>query len=86
MGYIRWTGRPRELDIISKHFQHNFKQTPTHSKTAAMSTAQQQKAVFVKEIGKPVELGTREVPSPKEGQILLKVASTMCRWLLIPND
>lgn len=41
--------------------------------------AAQQKAVFVKEVGKPVELGTKEVPSPKEGEVLLKVAATMCK-------
>lgn len=36
-----------------------------------------QKAVLVKEVGKPVELGTRHIPSPKEGQVLLKVTATM---------
>jgi D-arabinose 1-dehydrogenase-like Zn-dependent alcohol dehydrogenase len=37
----------------------------------------QQKAVFVKEIGKPVELGRRAVPSPKLGEVLVKVSATM---------
>ena len=36
-----------------------------------------QKAVFVKEIGKPVEPGSREIPSPKEGEVLVKVTATM---------
>jgi D-arabinose 1-dehydrogenase-like Zn-dependent alcohol dehydrogenase len=38
-----------------------------------------QKAVFVKELGKPVELGEREVPSPKEGEVLVKVTATMSK-------
>lgn len=37
----------------------------------------QQKAVFVKELGKPVELGHREIPSPKEDEVLLEVTATM---------
>ena len=36
-----------------------------------------QRAAFVKEIGKPVELGSREIPSPKEGEVLVKVTATM---------
>jgi Zn-dependent alcohol dehydrogenase len=41
------------------------------------SVPSQQKAVFVKEIGKPVELGTRSVPVPGDGEVLVKVAATM---------
>ena len=37
----------------------------------------QQKAIFVREVGKPVELGERDVPSPQDGEVLLKVAATM---------
>ncbi len=36
-----------------------------------------QKALFVKEVGKPVVLDTRPIPEPKEGQVLIKVTSTM---------
>lgn len=36
-----------------------------------------QQAVVVKEIGEPVQLGVRDVPTPKEGQVLLKVKATM---------
>lgn len=41
---------------------------------------QQQKAVFVRELRKPVELGMRDVPTPEEGQVLVKVTATMCMW------
>lgn len=34
-----------------------------------------QKAVFVYEVGKPVRLGKREIPSPKAGELLVKVTS-----------
>jgi Zn-dependent alcohol dehydrogenase len=36
-----------------------------------------QRAVFVKEIGKPVESGSREIPSPKEDEVLVKITATM---------
>jgi NADPH2:quinone reductase len=36
-----------------------------------------QKALFVNEIGKPVSLGERTIPEPKEGEVLIKVTSTM---------
>jgi hypothetical protein len=36
-----------------------------------------QKALFVKEIGKPMVLGERPVPQPPKGYILIKVHSTM---------
>ncbi|KPI34690.1 Zinc-type alcohol dehydrogenase-like protein [Cyphellophora attinorum] len=47
-----------------------------------MVTAKQQKAVLVTEIGKPVELGTRDIPTPGEGQVLVKVTATM----ILPHD
>lgn len=39
----------------------------------------QQKAVFVTEIGKPVELGKRDVPRPGERQVLIRVAACMSK-------
>ncbi|KAK5735190.1 hypothetical protein LTR17_008358 [Elasticomyces elasticus] len=41
-----------------------------------------QKAVFVYEVGKPFRLGEREVPSPKAGQVLVKVVAAH----LLPHD
>ncbi|KAK4900821.1 hypothetical protein LTR27_002002 [Elasticomyces elasticus] len=41
-----------------------------------------QRAVFVYEVGKPVRLGERDVPSPKAGQVLVKVAAAH----LLPHD
>ncbi|CAO2653812.1 Nn.00g032230.m01.CDS01 [Neocucurbitaria sp. VM-36] len=41
-----------------------------------------QKAVFVSRIGAPIELGSRNIPAPKEGQVLVKVTATM----LLPHD
>ncbi len=38
-----------------------------------------QKALFVKEVGKPVVLDTRPIPETKEGQVLIKVTSTMSK-------
>jgi NADPH2:quinone reductase len=35
-----------------------------------------QKAIFVHEIGKPVRLGERPIPSPKVGEVLVKVTAT----------
>lgn len=34
-----------------------------------------QKAVFVYEVGKPVRLGERKIPSPKAGELLVKVTA-----------
>jgi hypothetical protein len=36
-----------------------------------------QQAVFVTEIGKPLTLGTRAIPEPKEGEVQIKVLSTL---------
>ena len=36
-----------------------------------------QKALFVKEVGKPVVLDTQPIPEPKEEQLLIKVTYTM---------
>jgi Zn-dependent alcohol dehydrogenase len=38
--------------------------------------SRKQKGVFVYEVGMPVRLGEREVPSPKQGEVLVKVTST----------
>lgn len=35
-----------------------------------------QKALFVTEVGKPVTLGTRAIPTPGPGEILIKVTAT----------
>lgn len=34
-----------------------------------------QKAIFVYEVGKPAGLGEREIPSPKAGELLVKVTA-----------
>jgi Zn-dependent alcohol dehydrogenase len=34
-----------------------------------------QKAIFVYEVGKPVRLGERQIPSPKAGELLVKVTA-----------
>jgi hypothetical protein len=38
-------------------------------------SSETQKAIMVHEIGKPVRLGEREIPMPKAGELLVKVAS-----------
>ena len=38
-----------------------------------------QKALFVEKLGEPVVLGTKDIPKPKEGQVLIKVESTMSK-------
>lgn len=40
--------------------------------------SKQQRAVLVKEIGKPVVLGEKDVPIPAHGEVLVKVTATMC--------
>lgn len=42
-----------------------------------MSLPKSQTAVFVQEIGKPLVVGTRDVPTPKSHHILIRVQSTM---------
>lgn len=42
-----------------------------------MTTGGMQKAVLVKEIGKPVQLGERSIPALGKGQVLLRVTATM---------
>ncbi|CAK1358341.1 unnamed protein product [Cercospora beticola] len=44
--------------------------------------SKQQKAVLVKEIGKPVVLGEKDVPIPAHDEVLVKVTATM----LLPHD
>ncbi|KAF2166430.1 hypothetical protein M409DRAFT_23072 [Zasmidium cellare ATCC 36951] len=41
-----------------------------------------QKAVFVSQVGKPLELGSRPIPSPQPGEVLVKVSVCM----LLPHD
>ncbi|KUJ15212.1 GroES-like protein, partial [Mollisia scopiformis] len=41
-----------------------------------------QKALFIKEIGKPLTLDTRPISSPKEGEVLIKVNATQ----VLPHD
>jgi NADPH2:quinone reductase len=41
-----------------------------------------QQAVFVTEIGKPLTLGTRAIPEPKEGEVLIRVLSTLRMFYL----
>jgi hypothetical protein len=44
-----------------------------------------QKAVFVYEVGKPVRLGEREIPSPKAGELLIKVTAAQGEWQAMYN-
>lgn len=37
----------------------------------------EQKAILLREVGKPVELGSRPVPTPASEQVKIKVTSTM---------
>lgn len=48
--------------------------------------SKQQKAVLVKEIGKPVVLGERDVPIPAHDEVLVKVTATMREHNLIYLD
>ncbi|KAK5169541.1 uncharacterized protein LTR77_005517 [Saxophila tyrrhenica] len=41
-----------------------------------------QKAVFLDSVGSPVELGERDIPPPKAGEVMVKVNSTQ----LLPHD
>jgi len=45
-----------------------------------------QKAVFVYEVGKPVRLGEREIPSPKAGELLVKVTAAQGEWQYIHTN
>lgn len=72
------------------------------SKEYRLDMSQQQKAILIKELGKPVELVAREIPSPKEDQILLKVTAAARKtpphqeasalkdhgltWIVLPHD
>jgi len=40
----------------------------------------QQKAVFVTEIGKPVQLGKRNIPEPGKHQVLIRVGACMSKY------
>jgi hypothetical protein len=44
-----------------------------------------QNAVLVSEVGKPLVLGTRGIPEPGKGEILIKVESTMRTFLSCPS-
>ena len=43
-----------------------------------------QKALIVKNIGKPIVLIDRAIPEPGEGQVLIKITATMSKSLEIP--
>jgi len=45
-----------------------------------------QKAIFVYEVGKPVRLGEREIPTPKAGEVLVKVTSAQGEWRPTDNE
>lgn len=45
-----------------------------------------QKAIFVYEVGKPVRLGERAIPSPKIGELLVKVTAAQGEWQAISNE
>ncbi|KAL8790497.1 MAG: hypothetical protein Q9195_006328 [Heterodermia aff. obscurata] len=46
-----------------------------------------QKALFVEKVGEPVRLGTKPIPKPKQGQVLIKVESTMINGkIVLPHD
>ncbi|TVY82203.1 Dehydrogenase orsE [Lachnellula suecica] len=47
-----------------------------------MTSGETQNAIFVTEIGKPVMAGTREIPTPGPGEVLIKVTATQ----LLPHD
>ena len=42
-----------------------------------------QKALFVTEVGKPVSLGTRAIPNPNLGEVLIKITSSQSRFLMV---
>ncbi|GAB7325512.1 hypothetical protein MBLNU13_g09519t1 [Cladosporium sp. NU13] len=45
-------------------------------------TPNMQKAIFVREVGKPVRLEEREIPTPKTGELLVKVTAAQ----VLPHD
>jgi hypothetical protein len=45
-----------------------------------------QKAILVHEIGKPVRLGEREIPTPKAGELLVKVTSAQGMYFAVPRE
>lgn len=45
-----------------------------------------QKALFVTELDKPVTLGTRAIPEPGSGEVLIKVTATMSPYLPFQPD
>jgi hypothetical protein len=45
-----------------------------------------QKAILVHEIGKPVRLGEREIPTSKAGELLVKVTSAQGLYFDVPRE
>lgn len=45
-----------------------------------------QKAILVHEIGKPVRLGERGIPSPKAGELLVKVTSVQSMYQTVHQE
>jgi len=37
-----------------------------------------QQAVFVREVGKPLEIGTRAIPAPLASHVLIRVITVQC--------
>jgi hypothetical protein len=55
--------------------------------TIAMgATTKVQKALVVEEIGKPLRLVERQVPTPGPGWVLVQVAAAGSKWATISRD
>ncbi len=46
--------------------------------------ARTQNAAYVYEVGKSVQLGERDIPSPKANEVLVKVTSVQCTLCSAP--
>jgi hypothetical protein len=68
---MRYDRNYRSLHNLIIELLPLLQRLPTHRILPNM-----QKAVFVHEIGKPVRLGERPIPSPKVGEVLVKVTAT----------
>lgn len=50
-----------------------------------MTSNNTQKALFVTELGKPVTQGSREIPEPGPGEVLIKITGTQSLFSLLIN-